>query len=125
MAKLLVVDDEPSIRRIIQLMLKGSGHKLFTASNGLEAMQILDKESIDLVILDIVMPEQGGLETIMQIKNTHPGIKLIIISGKVPVENDAFRNLVDQYGAARVFDKPFEKEEIMKTIEQLLSLPSR
>lgn len=122
MARLLIVDDEPSIRRIIQLMLKNSGHELFTAGNGREAMQILNKEEIDLILLDVVMPEQGGLETIMQIRNGFPHIKLIIISGKVPVENDAFRNLIDQYGVARVFDKPFEKEDIMRAIDELLAV---
>jgi CheY-like chemotaxis protein len=122
MARLLIVDDEPSIRRIIQLMLKNSGHELFTASNGREAMQILNKEPIDLILLDVVMPEQGGLETIMQIRNGYPDVKLIIISGKVPVDNDAFRNLIEQYGVARVFDKPFEKEDIMQAIDELLAV---
>jgi DNA-binding NtrC family response regulator len=119
MASILITDDEPSIRKLLGVMLKDAGHIVYQASNGVEAMRILDAKKIDIMIIDIVMPEKGGIETIMQVRENHPDLDLIVVSGKVSIENDAFQNLIKQYRVYKVFDKPFEKEDIFSAVEEL------
>lgn len=119
MASILITDDEPAIRKLLTVMFKDAGYVVYQASNGVEAMRVLETKKVDIMIIDIVMPEKGGIETIMQVREKHPDLDLIVVSGKVSIENDAFQNLIKQYKVFRVFDKPFEKEDIFDAVEEL------
>lgn len=120
MAAILIVDDEPAIRKLLAIMLQEQGHAVYQAANGLEALDTLESKSIHLMIIDIVMPEQGGIETIMKAREKSDDLKIIVISGRVSIDNDAFQNLVKQYKVDRVFDKPFDKDVINQAVLDLL-----
>ncbi|MBW2591060.1 MAG: response regulator, partial [Deltaproteobacteria bacterium] len=77
----LIVDDEPSILQSLGGLLSDEGFEIITASNGYEALKIIDKESPDLVLLDIWMPGIDGIETLKEIKKGNPYIQVIIITG--------------------------------------------
>ena len=81
MAHVLVVDDEDQMRKLIRLVLQQEGHTVVEASNGKRAIQHIQEAEIDLVISDVVMPDMDGLELIREIRRTHPGIKVLAISG--------------------------------------------
>jgi DNA-binding response OmpR family regulator len=119
MAAILIVDDEPAIRKLLAVMFQEQGHAVYQASNGVEAINVLASKTIELMIIDIVMPEQGGIETIMKARENNDSLKIIVISGRVSVDNDAFQNLVKQYKVDRVFDKPFDKDVIYTTVLEL------
>jgi len=78
---ILIVDDEPSILQSLSGLLSDEGFEVATASNGYEALKIIDKESPDLVMLDIWMPGMDGIETLKAIKQDNPLIQVIIITG--------------------------------------------
>jgi two-component system response regulator (stage 0 sporulation protein F) len=78
MKKILVADDEMAIRLLYSEELKEEGYEVFTASNGREALDIIDKEPLDLVILDIKMPEMDGIEALRQIKEKKPGLPVLL-----------------------------------------------
>ncbi len=120
MASILISDDEPAIRKLLSVMFTDAGHIVYQASNGLEAIKVLEEKKVDVLIIDIVMPEKGGIETIMQVRDGHPDLELIIISGRVSIDNDAFQNLVKQYRVHKVFDKPFMREDIFECVRLLL-----
>lgn len=108
MPTVMIVDDEELIRSMIRKSLIRTGYKVIEADNGDKAMELVKTEDLDLIIADLVMPEKGGLELIMELNNNYPDIKKIAISGKIPVENESISGLVEDFDVKAVFSKPFE-----------------
>ncbi|RKX85500.1 MAG: response regulator [Spirochaetes bacterium] len=120
MPTVMIVDDEESIRTMIQKSLLRSGYRVLEAENGKKAMQLVEEQDIDLIIADLVMPEKGGLELIMELSNNYPNIKKIAISGKLPIENESISGLTEDFGVKAVFSKPFEIFDLLKVIKSLV-----
>lgn len=111
--KLLIVDDEALIREVIKEYALHEGYEIEEASNGLEALKILNKEDIDCMILDIMMPSLDGIETLKQVHN----IPTIILSarGEEYDKLSSFELGVDDY-----LTKPFSPKELMARIKAIL-----
>ena len=120
MANVLVVDDEIYIRELIKKVLTSHGHKVLEAQNGHTAMDILNANRIDVAIIDLVMPEKGGIETMMEIRETNEQIKLIAISGKISTVNDSIQGLAQQFHVDAVLSKPFDIDQLLNLIEGVL-----
>lgn len=112
----LVVDDEKALRDFVRRNLEVRGYKILTATNGLEAMAIFQKEKVDLVILDIMMPHLDGLETTRRIRQT--SITPIIILTALGEEADKIRAF--DYGADDYLTKPFGIGELLGRIKAVL-----
>lgn len=122
MPTVMIVDDEELIRTMIQKSLIRTGYQVLEAENGKKAMQLVAEENVDLVIADLVMPEKGGLELIMELNNNYPDIKKIAISGKIPVENESIHGLTEEFGVEAVFPKPLEIFDLLKVIKSLIPI---
>ena len=122
MPTVMIVDDEELIRNMIRKSLIRTGYKVIEAVNGKEAMELVANEKIDLVIADLVMPEKGGLELIMELNNNYPNIKKIAISGKIPVDNESISGLTDEFGVEAVYSKPFEIFDLLKVIKSIVPI---
>jgi CheY-like chemotaxis protein len=113
---ILIVDDEEDILELLSVILCDEGHQVLTASNGVEALGILAKEKIDLVITDIRMPQMNGIDLLAEIKNRgrkHPPV--VFISGYSDIsEEDAYA-----LGVARFIFKPFEVKTILQAVREL------
>ncbi|MFQ5469159.1 MAG: response regulator [Gammaproteobacteria bacterium] len=121
MAKILVVDDENSVRMMIREMLEGGGHEILEASNGVEACQVFRQSKIDLVITDMVMPEKNGLDLILELKKDYPNIKIIGISGGGGITGRfEYLPIAKLIGAATVMEKPFQMSDLRNTVNQVL-----
>jgi len=81
MGKILVVDDEQNIREVLKRALENVGHDVLIAKNGIEGQELYLENNPDVVILDIIMPEQEGIETILKLKATDRNVKIIAVSG--------------------------------------------
>jgi CheY-like chemotaxis protein len=129
MAKILVLDDEPSILLMIKKMLEKEGHEVEVALNGSEGMALFEKEKPDLLITDIIMPEKEGLETIFELRRLHPDLKIIAISGGGRIGPDGYLPGAKLLGANAVFSKPLVPKEFINKITELLGekndLPGR
>ncbi len=88
MKKILVADDEMSIRLLYSEELKEEGYDVITASNGKEALEIVSREPLDLVILDIKMPEMSGIEVLRQIKEKYPDLPVLLSSAYSEYKQD-------------------------------------
>jgi len=121
MARILLIDDDDSLRETLHLALVGFGHVVVEASNGKEGLKILSEANPDLLITDIVMPEMEGLELVMKMRTIRPQLKIIAISGagqKGPLDYlDAARLM----GAAKIIAKPFHFDVISAAIKELLA----
>lgn len=116
--RILVVDDEEKIRQSLSGLLDDNGYKAITAENGLECLQIVASQHIDLVILDIIMPEMSGIEVLRKIKEKCKDTEVIMITGYADKEKAiaAFR-----LGAYDLIEKPFESKEILNTVSHSLT----
>jgi len=121
MYKILVVDDDEFMREMLIQMISKTGKEVFSASNGIEAEDICTKESVDLVIIDMVMPERDGYQTITELKRNHKNLKIIAISGgDICFDATSYLMLVKDRGAHRTFTKPFNHSEFLSTIDEML-----
>ncbi len=120
MANILIVDDVIDVRKSILRTLKNFNYTLFEASNGLEALDILKKNKIDLMILDILMPEKGGIDTLLDLKKNNSDIKIIIITGLDLPKNSAATRLMEQFGTKKILIKPFKGKALIDAINNVL-----
>lgn len=121
MKQILIIDDDPQIRSLVKRRLEKDGYSVWEAVHGKEALKTLDEKEIDLAIVDIIMPEKGGIETLMEFKSKYPNLKTVVISGKVDTEADSFKMLIKQFGSQTILTKPFELDRLVGTVEKLLS----
>lgn len=106
---ILVVDDEPSMLRYLQTVLELGSYRVTTASNGLEAVEKVQRDSPDLVLLDMVMPGADGLETLQRIRETRPSTKVVMLSCVRDTRKVA---QAMRLGAQDYLSKPVQKEEM-------------
>jgi len=111
--RVLVVDDEPRIIKFLKLRLKASGYEVLTASNGLEALELVQAEEPDMLVLDVVMPGIDGFETLKQVRAVSP-VPVIILSAK-EASTDKIRGL--ELGADDYLAKPFSPDELVARVE--------
>lgn len=120
MSRILIVDDEKYVQEKIIRTLSKNGYDVDAANDGCEALEILKKESYDLLILDIFMPKKGGIETLIELKQKFSNKKVIIISARAPDNFDAFNRLIDQFGIYCVLHKPFAKKVLLDAVNGAL-----
>lgn len=122
MASILLVDDNTEFRKVLSVALKDAGHEVAEAADGQQALRMLAASAVDLVVADIVMPEQDGMELLTQLKKIRPALPIIAISGDSPRFTDLFLRTARKLGAANVLRKPFKVEELLAAIA---ALPAR
>jgi two-component system nitrogen regulation response regulator NtrX len=115
---ILIVDDEPSILKSLSGLLTDEGFDVTTASNGYEALKIIDTESPDLVLLDIWMPGIDGIETLKEIKKDNPLVQVIIITGHGNIETAV---KATKLGAFDLIEKPLSIDKVIVAINNALN----
>lgn len=115
---ILAVDDEVTILDSLSGILSDEGFEVLTASNGYEALKIIEEESPDLVLLDIWMPGIDGIETLREIKRTNPFLQVVIISGHGTIETAV---KATKLGAYDFIEKPLSIEKVVVTINNALN----
>ncbi len=123
MAKIVVIDDEESIRTLLARILVHANHDVRTASDGKAGFRILKEEPADLVITDILMPEMDGLEVLMELRQLYPNMRFIAISGGG--DHRVLTHLVTakRLGAVRTLSKPFEIDDLIHAVDETLAAP--
>lgn len=120
MSRILVIDDDPQVRVVLRRMLEYSGYEVAEAADGAQGMQEFRANPADLVITDILMPEQEGIETIIALRREHKGLPVIAISGGGAIAADEHLTAAGMLGAARTLAKPFTREQILAAVKELL-----
>lgn len=117
MVNILIVDDNAKIRKLIEIYLKQEGYNVFHAGNGNQALQVLDRISVDLVIADIMMPEMDGYELTKILRNTNYSLPIFMVTAK-----DAFSEKKKGFdlGADDYMTKPIDMDELVLRVKALL-----
>ena len=120
MSRILVIDDEQPLRRVLRRILERAGHTVFEAQDGRKGMALWRQAPTDVVVTDIFMPEKDGMQILMELKHVSTKPKIIAISGGDP------RGLLDLkpaarfLGADRVLQKPFDAQTFLAAVQEVL-----
>ena len=120
MSSILVVDDDLLMCDMLQTLLEEEKHVVFTAHDGSKALDVFQAQTADLVIMDLIMPGQEGIETIIKIKKISPRTPIIAMSGGGINNPDIYLANAQVLGANRSLHKPFTKKEILDLLAELL-----
>ena len=121
MARILVIDDEEQVISTMRSLLERSGHVVFAADGAETALALISKESIELAIVDLVMPGKGGLTLIMENLASSGSLAVVAMSGRLPVGGDAMARLGRSFGIHCYLAKPFTKEELDLAVSSALA----
>ena len=132
MASILIIDDDTDVREAIRDVLEHAGYAVDTAANGNEALECQRAQPAQVIITDIIMPEKNGIDTITDIQEEFPAVKIIAISGgggfgrptyhPQAIKTTAYLAAAKEAGAERVFAKPFDRKELIQAVEDLLNM---
>ena len=120
MARILLVDDDPGMRALIDRMITPLGHDVAHAANGNEALQRFREQPFDLVITDLLMPEREGLDTIRELRKLGD-VKIIAMSAGGRTGPATNLQMARRIGAAVALLKPFSRQELVDAIDAVLS----
>ena len=120
MARILIVDDETDLRGMFKMLFESNGYEVIEASNGNEAIELYRSSPVDLIIMDVFMPEKEGIETILELTSEFPDVNVIAISGGGKVGTRDCLDSALEFGAKRVFTKPVTADRLLRAVEQIL-----
>lgn len=121
MPGVLIVEDEKELREMLKISLIRRKFTVFEAGNGKDAIIHFKPSITDLVVTDLIMPEEDGLKVIMKLRELKPSIKIIAISGGGKVGPGSYLNLAKALGADAIYSKPFSINDLIAKIEELLN----
>jgi CheY-like chemotaxis protein len=125
---ILIVDDEPLVLKATARTLRLAGHHVHTATGLVEAMAICEEHSLDVLIVDFMMPSVHGLELLARIRKVQPNVKSIVVSGKIDRSTDESQltqQLQEQVEADQYLHKPVAGKKILGAIDDLFSEPTQ
>lgn len=122
MPGILVVEDDNDLRTMLKVSLSRRRFTVLEAENGKEALAHFKPSVTDLVITDLIMPEEDGLKVIMRMRELKPSIKIIAISGGGKAGPGSYLNLAKALGADAIYSKPFSVNDMITKIEELLDI---
>jgi DNA-binding NtrC family response regulator len=113
---ILVVDDEPDLRELVQITLERAGHRVVTAENGRKAGEVLARQAFDLVITDVLMPERDGIELIGEVRKKYPHMRIIVMTAGGQVPRGDYLLIARRLGAHVPVEKPFTGQQILDAV---------
>ena len=118
MARILAIDDDPDMRAVLEQTLKSAGHEVVLAADGRQGIERYKADPADLVVTDIYMPNQEGLETIIELRHQFPRAVIIAMSGRA--DAGTMLLIAQRLGAVASLRKPFVSEELLSAVGNAL-----
>ena len=116
MATILLIDDQESIRLIFKAVLERAGYRVLTAEHGKDGLRLLEQERVDLILLDIFMPEMDGFELIPRLRKYRSTSKIIAMTG-----DSHYLNMAKRLGVNDALQKPFSVQELLMAVSSHLN----
>jgi two-component system response regulator (stage 0 sporulation protein F) len=120
MANILLVEDDNLVRDMLTQVLERASHHVTCAANGEEAITCLQTVSPDIMVTDIIMPKKSGITLISEVKERHPNMEIIAISGGGRLDPTGYLDLSESIGASVSFEKPIDNAALLMAIDLLL-----
>lgn len=122
--RIIVIDDDGVTRLVLSAALRDAGYEVAEFGDGAEGLAAFRQRPADLVITDLVMPQQGGLETVRELRRTDPTVRILVVSGVTGASAEHLRTAV-RLGADRVLPKPIDLGELVAMVAGLLAEPTQ
>jgi len=116
----LLIDDDPAVLESLGLLLEAWGFRVLTARNGAHGLEVFRAQSPAVVVTDIMMPEQDGIGTMLQMRRERPDVKIVAISGGGKVDSSDYLAVAEQLGADAALQKGVDNEALLDTLTALL-----
>ena len=123
MPRILIAEDNDDLRSLLTRQLRRVGYEVLEAADGRRCLEVLQTTPVDLVILDIFMPELDGMAVIAQTRRDFEHVRILAISGGGTVGRDQTLEIALRFGATRTLTKPFTQEEFVSAVRELLGEP--
>lgn len=120
MARILIIDDDVAVRRLLKLALERAGHHVAEARDGSEGMLLFRSAPADLVVTDLYMPGQDGIETIQLLRDEFPDCRVLAISGGTVADREGALTDAELFGADATLAKPFDMDVFTRVVGDLL-----
>jgi len=120
MAHILVIEDDEQIRVLLRQILEQEGHEVLEAPEGDKGLKIYRENLPDIVITDLIMPGKEGLETIRELREVNPDVRILAVSGGGKISPDLYLDLARRLGAFLTLKKPFTRMEILGAVDLLV-----
>ena len=124
MANILIIDDDREICKVLEQILEAESHSVLSVHSGEDGLRWVENNSIDLAIVDLIMPDKDGLEVILTMKKDHPKLLIIAITGGGYGSPTDYLTLADAFGADRTLAKPFNREDLLGAVDNCLKAGS-
>lgn len=115
----LLVDDDPATREFVEGVLAQNGYEVRLAADGAAALESLAQEQPDVVLLDILMPRKDGLETVLELRQRFPDLKVLAMSVSGPKKRHDFLSVAKTFGADATLQKPFSPDQLLGSLAAL------
>ena len=119
---ILVIDDDESIRVLLRTILEREGYRVVDAHEGHEGLKQFRENPTDLVITDLIMPGKEGIETIRELRQKFPGVKIIAVSGGGRIGPSSYLKMAKGVGALRTLSKPFDKTVLLEVVKEVIEM---
>ena len=120
MPRILIIDDDEDVRTMVKEVLSRAGYQTAEATNGRVGIKLQKENPADLIVTDLIMPEQEGLETIMEIRRLFPQAKIMAMSGGGHDGVLDFLPMARKLGASRTLNKPFTTAQLLSAVKEVL-----
>lgn len=117
---IVIADDDPTLRAIGEELLADEGYRILQAADGDEALRLIGSEPVDLIVLDMLMPNKDGLETIIELRRRQSDIRILAISSGGRMDIDSLLKPALAFGADRIMSKPLRISTFASTIAEML-----
>jgi DNA-binding NtrC family response regulator len=119
--RILVIDDDESVRGFVVAVLLEAGHVVVEASDGAEGLKLNKDSPSDLIITDLFMPETDGLAVVMELKRIRPDVKIITISGAGKYGGPGSLRTAELLGSTYTLEKPFSPDKLLELVDRALA----
>ncbi|MEO5957881.1 MAG: response regulator [Opitutaceae bacterium] len=123
-ARILLIEDEPALRQLLMAALSKAGHSVVVANDGREGTALLTQQPVDLVITDMLMPNSDGIEMMLGLRQTHPQLPIIAMTGGHQLGPDYYLRIAKTLGASRLLQKPFPIADLLGAVDALMLPPA-
>lgn len=120
MSQVLVIDDDEDLRSVLKTVLEGAGHEVRVAVNGAEGLQLQRRSPAEIAVVDIIMPEMEGIETIYTLKREFPRLPIVAMSGGGANIGSDYLSAATGVGADHVLQKPFAATRLVEVVRESL-----
>lgn len=121
---ILVADDEPDLRELVQLTLQREGHRVTCTPDGRAASRELAKGKFDLLITDVLMPDRDGLELITEARTKYPAMRIVVMTSGGQIDREEYLFMARRLGAHVALEKPFTRDQLLAAVRQAIPAQS-